>query len=571
MVKRNRTLYRSIYFIATLALLPLLSKAQKTYEATGDIKIAKQFFGFGDYITSLKEYQYLYHLDSNNNDLLYPLAYCYLHTNLDKKSAIPIFEKVIHLKDFDPQAMYELGLAYEIAYRFDEAIECFEKYKKLSNNSNKNDISPSRQIEMCHNAIELIKHPVNVTFENLGPRINSTFPDYNPFINKNETSLYFTSKRVGNNGNIPDLDGYPTADVFYADNKYGEWEKGKRLVPTINSPLVEESCGISADGSYVFIFIDNFDAKLQTRVAIKEGKSFQKITALGSTINPLNNAAKAASITPDKKTMFFSSKRDGGLGGSDLFMAKLLPTGQWSTPENLGKVVNTAYNEDFPSLAPDGKTLYFSSAGHNSMGGMDIFRTEWNRETNTFSEPVNIGYPVNTPDDNNSISFTASGKYAYISALRDDTYGNLDIYRVIFNDIKAGYTTLIGTLTERDSLNIYAVFAKKINARMDSITKKPDFKVNPSEEDKAKVQMLTDKLKAGPDIKIQVQNNKTQTSEGTYKPNKQSGKFILILSPGEYTITINCEGYQESKEIIKIADREMPIKEISRNFHLNSK
>jgi len=531
MVKRIRTLYRSRFFFTALLIIPLFCEAQKTYEATGDIKVAKQFFLFGDYATALKEFQFLYALDSTVADYYYPLGICYLNTNIDKTKAIPFLEKVVAQKDFDEEAMYQLGAAYQSSYRFDDAIDCFKKFKTLAPGKDKNFISADRRIEMCNNGKELIQHPVNVTFENVGAKINSPYPDYNPFINKNETAMYYASKRSGNNGDLLDYDGYNTADVFASENSYGEWSKGRRLAPTFNTPLVEETVGMSADAKELFIYADNLDAKLQTVVSVREGKSFQTLKPLGSSINAGGDGATAACVTPDKKIIFFASARPEGVGGIDIYMANLLPTGQWGPAKNLGKTINSQYDESYPYITPDGKTLYFASEGHNSMGGYDIFRSEWDREKNTFSEPVNIGYPVNTPDDNTTICFTGSGRYAYISALRKDSYGNLDIYRVTFNDIIAGYTTVKANLVVKDSVDMLSAMNKN--------------------------------------IKITVQDASTQELTGNYKPNK-NGRFIVILKPGEYTITINCDGYQQLKESIKIENREMPVKEITRTFRLTS-
>ncbi|MEI6123872.1 MAG: hypothetical protein WCQ95_09590 [Bacteroidota bacterium] len=578
MVKRMVSLYRSFFFFSAMLLLPMLGSTQKSYEASGDPKIAKQFFSFGDYFTALKEYQYLYILDTTKTEYCYPLGVCYLHTNIDKTKSIPLLEKVVAQKDFDAEAMYQLGAAYQSSCRFDEAIVCFNKYKTLSEGKDKNSIPLERCIEMCKNGIELVQHPINVTFENLGSKINSPSPDFNPFVNKNETMLFYTSQRSSNNGGMLDFDGYFTADVFASENNYGEWEKGRRLAPTFNSAMNEETVGLAADASQLFVFVDNFSAKMQTMVSYREGKSFQSLTALGSTINPSGKGATSVSVTPDKKTIFFASAKDGGEGGSDIYMSNLLPSGQWGPVKNLGKTINTKYNEDYPFIAPDGKTLYFASEGHNSMGGFDIFRSEWNAAENTFSEPVNIGYPLNTPDDNTTISFTGSGRYAYISALRKDSYGNLDIYRVTFNDINPGYTTLVSNLVEKDSVDIYKIFYKKLTTRIDSLEKATDTAAVAKNSTpqlqvtalKAKLQLLTEKLQSGPEVKITVQSATNLALVGNYKPNKQSGKFIVILTPGEYVVTIHCEGYQELKENVIIINREMPIKEITKSFRLTS-
>jgi tetratricopeptide (TPR) repeat protein len=554
--------------------------SQKPNEVTGDKKYAEEILMAGDYVTALKEYQYLYTLDSANSDLYFPLAFCYLNSTINKAKAIPLFEKVVAQKNFDYEAYYQLAMAYQIAGRFDDAIGYYEKYKTKVKGSDKNKIPAERCIEMCNNAKELIQHPVNVTFENMGAHINSPYPDYNPYINKNENVIFYSSKKPGNLGGMMDYDGYYTADIFTSENKYGEWGKSKRLASTINSPMIEETAGLSADASYLFVHMDNLEVKSQTQVSIKKGKSFLELRPMGININALSGGANSITITPDKKIVFFSSSKDGASVGSDIFMSKFLPSGQWGPAENLGKIINTKYDESYPSLSPDGKTLYFASAGHNSMGGLDIFRSEWNRADNTFSEPVNIGYPINTPDDNTSICFTASGRYAYISALRnEDSFGNLDIYRIIFNDVKAGYTTVKAILINKDSVNVYNVFRKELNKTIDSLTLITSASNSTSQNtsdsilksSQAKLISAKEKLIKGPEIMIQVFNATNSTLTGTYKPNPETGKFIVILPPGKYNIVINCEGFPEYKESIKIEDHEMPVKEIIRSFQLTSK
>ena len=581
MLNMRRLLYfRGLFFLLLCLFSVTIAYSQKEIEASGDEKIAKEFFLFGDYATALKEYQFLYSRDSSNPDYIYPLGICYLNTNVDKLKAIPFLEKTTQLKDYDPEAMYQLGVAYQVAYRFDEAIECFEKFKKLiAGAEDLNYILTDRQIEMCENAQELIKNPVNVTFENVGPRVNSPYPDFNPYVTRKETTLYFSSKRQGNIGNMLDYDGYYTADIFLSENKYGQWEKSKRLATSINSPLVEELCGLSSDGTYLFAYVDNLDYKMQVCVSVKEGKSFQRINSLGMNVNIPKTSTSSATITPDKKIIFFSSSREGAIGGSDIYMAKLLPSGGWGTAENIGDVVNTQYDEDYPYLAPDGKTLYFASIGHNSMGGYDIFKTTWNKAENTFSEPVNIGYPVNNPEDNTTISFTGSGRYAYISALRKDTYGNLDIYRVIFNDVKPSYTTILGNLTEMDSLSVFEVFRKNIKTDIDSLKKMTDstylatHKISDSLSNayKTALKNLETKYTNGPEVSISVTNNLTKKLTGTYKPNIHTGKFIVILPPGEFLLNINCEGYFELAETINIQDRETPVAQLTKIFRLSKK
>ena len=172
----------------------------------------------------------------------------------------------------------------------------------------------------------------------------------------------------------------------------------------------------------------------------------------------------------------------------DIYMSKKLPNGLWAMPQNLGPNINTKYREDFPHLAIDGKTLFFSSQGHSSMGDFDVFKVIWDTENNTWSEPKNLGYPVNTTADNRNISFTADDRVGYISALRDGGFGDLDLYRVTFNE-EQRYSIVTGYVLTGDSIN------KKVEATI----------------------FATD--------------TKTQ-EELTYTPTIDNGKYVMALAPG---------------------------------------
>ena len=215
-------------------------------------------------------------------------------------------------------------------------------------------------------------------------------------------------------------------------------------------------------------------------------------------------------MSPDGTIIFFASNRSGGYGGYDIWMIRQLPNGKWGVPYNLGPEINTPKDEDFPSLSADGLTLYFSSNGHAGMGGYDLFQSTWDPESGIFTMPKNMGYPLNTPFDERTISYTADGKHAYISALRKDGLGDLDIYRVTFEDVEY----------------LQTLFQIVVPVPGNS------------------TQMLKD-------IVITITNEKGE-SIGDYRPNQQSGRFTIILGPGKYNLNIDVEGYKAYTEVIKV-------------------
>ena len=148
-------------------------------------------------------------------------------------------------------------------------------------------------------------------------------------------------------------------------------------------------------------------------------------------LKEINTSAgeKSAAVSADGQILFFTSNRDGGQGGVDIYWSHLSPNGKWGKPENLGMVVNTEYDEDGVFFHPDGKTLYFSSKGHDNMGGYDIFKTVLQPD-NSWSKPENLGYPINTTSDDIYFVLSANGLTGYYSSLRDDGVGEKDIFKI---------------------------------------------------------------------------------------------------------------------------------------------
>ena len=293
----------------------------------------------------------------------------------------------------------------------------------------------------------------------MGTEINSAYADFNPYVPVDESFMVFTSRRNGNIGNLLDFDGYNTADIYISFLKYDKWSRAKGIGNAINSELIEESAGLSSDGSKLFVYADNYSAIGQVMLSERKGKSFQKPDYLGSNISSIK-LVTSATISPDKKILVFAWDKNEAGGGMDLYMSKKLPSGSWGPPENIGEPVNTVYNEEYPCFSADGKTFYFCSQGHNSMGGYDIFKTAYDATTESWSEPINLGYPINTPDDDMTISLSASGRHGYISSFRNGGHGDLDIYKVIFNDVDPAYLVMSGTLVNKDSVSIFKAIEK---------------------------------------------------------------------------------------------------------------
>ncbi|PLW94856.1 MAG: hypothetical protein C0592_01565 [Marinilabiliales bacterium] len=559
--------YFALIFITTFLLSSGIQAQRNEFVPEGSLKAARGYFQFQNFKDALAEYLKLSEDDSTNLEYHHNIGLCYLYTNIDKTKAIPYLEWVVAQEKFDPNAWYDLGRAYQYAYRYDDARKAFKKFI-ATGEKDMNPISAKRQLIICDNAEKLIASPLDVTITNMGEMINSPYPDFNPFILQDESYLVYVSKRNNNLGGWIDYDGYNTADIYHSSKNGRSWKKSRGISNTINTYLVEEIVGMTPDGEIMFVYMDNEYAMADIFYSEKRGRSYKRPEPMGMYVNA-KSFEGGATISQNKKILFFSSDREGGNGGMDLYMAFQLPTGEWGDPTNLGNHINTEYDEDFPYLAPDGKTFLFASTGHSSMGGYDIFKCTWDKKTKTFSEPVNLGYPINTPEDNTTISFSESMRHAYISALMPGGYGDLDIYRVTFNDVEPKKCFLSGTIMTIDSIPLFEKYnmllaqKEELQAEFDTLISQMDMQ---EEIDTAAVEtmrpgifaeleLLNEQTKELPQVVIKVINKNTKKTQGIYRPNKNTGKYIIIVPPGTYDVTFSCPGYQEvSKEYFFIDD-----------------
>lgn len=510
---KNR--YIAAFAVAlSLMIAPASSFAQKKNINIDPAEVAA-FFSNGNYEDALDGYLQLLETDPRNEKYNYNVAICYLNTNISKAKAIPYLEIVTRIPKHDPNAEYLLGRAYHYAYRFDDAIKLYTKFKETGRGTSSNLKDVDRQIQYCYNAKELIKYPLNVTFENLGKNVNSQYPDYYPYIPADETFLVFNSKRP--EGSMRAIDGAYTANIYISKVANSSFQKAKSIGPPVNTAEGdEEVIGLTSDGKTMLIYYDNLKGFGDIySVDADKNLNFKKPVILDENINSAGATEIAASISPDGNTLYFASDRSGGYGGTDIYVARKLPTGLWGPPRNLGPNVNTQYDEDFPNISADGKTLYFSSKGHTSMGGYDIFRADWDESINAWTGIKNYGYPINTPEDDMNLRLSETGRYGYIAALREGGLGDLDIYRVTFTDIEPKYSVIKGSISSIDSTQ----------------------KVSYSE------------------VFITLTDTRTGEIVGNYAPNPSTGKYVIIIPPGNYTMSVEAPGYQVMNEKIDLADK----------------
>lgn len=507
-----------LFFLLVAVLLPLASHGQSIYT---DPREAENDYHAGNYLDAMKVYKKLLEQEPNNIDYHYKAGLCYLKTNIDKSISVKYFEWIIKQPKFNNEVWYSLGEAYHYSYRFEEAIKAFNHYKQGAGNANR--AKADKQIAECKTAEELIKHPVNVSISSIGSNINSAYPDYYPLVSADESVLIFTSRRPDMNAMHVEMDGYYSSDIFISHAINGEWGKAKSIGEQVNTTRDEEAVGINPTASIMLIYIDNIKHDGTILYSVKKGNTYSKPAKFPDNIN--NGFQSSGDISADGNTLFFASERAGGYGGTDIYLVKKLPDGKWGVPQNAGSNVNTPYNEDFPWFDSDSNALYFSSQGHNTMGDYDLFESLWlNSSANAWSEARNLGFPINTPDDDRCISFTKDHHAAYISGVRPGAKGDMDIYRVVFNDIPR-FTIVTGYVTASNK-------SKPVNAVITTVNQK--------------------------------------TKESLYfKPIQRTGHYVMALVPGNYNIQIDCAGYETYRYNMTIYDLSSFRKEIAENFVLS--
>jgi hypothetical protein len=323
-----------------------------------------------------------------------------------------------------------------------------------------------------------------------------------PLITPDESVLYFTSRREGSVGNLKD-----PYDNFYEDvytsktNEHGKWSEPKNVGAPINTNTHDACVALSYDGKQMIIYRTSPDLITgDLYITSLENNTWTNPIKLGAEINtPFIETS--ACFSTDTSVIFFSSNKPNGFGGKDLYRIKKLPNGKWSMPMNLGPTINTDKDEDAPFLNSKGNVLYFSSKGHNTMGSYDVFKTNYDSEINTFTAPENLGFPINTVNNDIFFVLNADGSRGYYSSIKEETFGGSDIYSI---DTRFGDNEL---------------------------------KVK-----QAKVTFGNAIYKA----KITLIDVETNQVAGIYNSNSKTGKFILVMNPLKaYKAIIEEEGFQK--------------------------
>ncbi|WP_188464681.1 OmpA family protein [Marivirga lumbricoides] len=379
--------------------------------------------------------------DPNSAKANFMAGNTYLQTTEKSKATTYLLRAYQLDPNYKFDLLYLIGRAYQYGYEFETAIEYYDEYQRKLEKSAEykgSDKTPlievERRIYESENGIRYKSEPVNYSIVNVGSNINSESWDFAPNVNAEEDMMVFTTRRgQGNlNENVFD-DNFHYEDIFISRKSNGKWQPAKNIGSVVNTKYHDSNLAFSPDGKTLYIYSDEGNGDIYYTNLLSED-TWSPPIGLSENINSTGYNEKSISQSPDGNTVFFASNRPGGNGGFDIYFSTKNKKGEWGPSKNLGSVINTEMDEDGPFIQFDGKTLYFSSTGHDGMGGFDIYKSVYDSTSAEWSTPENLGYPLNSPDDDIYFVMTKDGKTGYYASVRDDGMGYNDIYRVTIAD-----------------------------------------------------------------------------------------------------------------------------------------
>lgn len=421
---------------------------------------AQSMFETQDYVQALQLYEPMLQEHPDEMYLKYVVAICGLYRSDMHEQSLNLLLQVYDKNKKASDIEYDLARAYHYNYKFDDALAMLNKYLAHKNLTEKQKTNAQQLINYCNNAKVLVAAPVDAPIENCGDIINTVSSEYVPVISSDEEVMIFTyrgDESTGgkqNDSNIPDPLGEYYEDVFITHKEGGNWVTPSSIGTNINTNLNDAAIAISNDGQKLFIFRDNGYDNGDIYISKLNGDDWSAPEKLAGDVNT-GAWEGSASLSADEKTLYFSSEKPGGYGGKDLYKATLKPDGSWGNVKNLGPNINTAFDDDAPFIHPDGVTMLFSSKGWNSMGGYDIFKTELNPADSSWSKPENIGYPINTPDEDIYFVLAGNGTKGYYASGKSGGYGLQDIYSVdVSNVLKAPPVYMLSGFITAEKKNV---------------------------------------------------------------------------------------------------------------------
>lgn len=462
---RYSTIFSVVFFMVIFnanAQTDTTSNVNMIDRARIEVKLteARNAYHNRNYRDALNSYREVLVLDENNARAYYRMGEInyILHfyemslKNLQKAEGLDV--------EVNKELYYTLGKTYHAMAMMDEAIESFTKFKSSRTERQLRDYDVDVLIAQCHTAKEMMANPVDVDIENLGRNINTRHDEYAPSVTADGKTMIFTARRPDTKGGGIDMQYdhkyFESIYISEWDEENNTWGESEIVPGRLNTEFHDASLSISPDGEYIFVY-KNIPGATGSGDIYMSRKS--RSGKWGSP-KPLNKAINSsywesgASLTQTGDTLFFLSERPKGYGGADIYMS-IKQGRNWGEPMNLGPTINTSEDENSVYIHPNGRTLFFSSRGHNTMGGYDVFKSDL--VNGAWTTPVNLGYPINTVRDD--LHFIMLGdSLAYMSGLRDKGIGGRDIYAVNLERypiLEPGFVvrthgTLSGTVVDQD-------------------------------------------------------------------------------------------------------------------------
>jgi len=486
--------------LLTLFFFSLAASAQSSKELKNIFAQAESYFLYEEY--ELANPLYILLDTPDNLNIKYKIGTCYLNIQGEKVKAIPYLEEAVKNASYDSKtesftekkapldAYFSLAKAYMINNELEKGLNTLQTFNNLSRGSEikgamKNLEFVDQQIQACKNAIKFEETPVVFSKRLLGGGFSQGSINENPAVSFDGNSIVYTERR-----------GMVNA-ILYSRKERGVWQSPIDITAMIKAGEDCSSCSLNKDGSELFLYKnDGYDGNIYSSTLING--TWTPIKKLNKNINTKFYESHA-SISSDGKKLYFTSNRDGGAGGLDIYVSEKDASGDWGPAVNLGNTINTPYNEDTPFITDNDSVLYFSSEGHNSMGGFDNFKSV--RQGTAWKTPSNLGFPINSTDDDKFFQPLNGGKNAYYSITTD--YKKKDIFFIGMGntDVNQSYE-IMGKYNLADTI---IPFDKKYSIHL----------VNKSSGDTVDVGF----------------------------PNKYTGHYSFIVTPGSYRLIYMGFGY----------------------------
>lgn len=506
--------------------------------------------GPGTYPVALAEYLEANRYNRYDPFLNYKIGICYLFTD-HKKEALHYLSIAYEAnKEVTPDIHYFLGLAYQYHYNFAKAAT---EYRTFLDQAGKKEMKllgdkAQKHIAECSNGEVFLRDTLRMKITDLGPAVNSPYDDYKTVISSTGKHLFFTSRRPISAKQMPNrYDNKFEEDIYQSFRDQKGWEPAQTMKKPLNSKYNDAALALSPDNNQLFIYRGN---KKNGNILVSENinGAWSKPFSASSRINSKWQETSITATADSNAVYFVSNNKKKSLGGKDIFVIRRQENGRWNKPENLDSLINTPYDEESPYVTPDGKTLYFCSQGHNSMGGYDVFKSTLGPD-GQWMAPVNLGFPLNTPDDDLFyVPSPVDTAVAYISGIRGKTYGLKDIYKVTW------LPPLMDTLASADTVpvldTVHVVVTDTVQVVVPVTPPKP--KIKPLI---VKGMVMDEKsgapLMAGIDI---IDMDKNKITGTTLSRKSTGGYFIKRENRKNFGVELNAPGYLFYLDVVNIPE-----------------